>query len=186
MSLALSSFRQLEHYYERAATARPERDERVMHWSGAHLSIAGVPLLVGAGELEAIIEIPAVTQIPGTKPWVMGLAAYKGGLLPIYSGDVLFRRKPYTGRVRDHCMVVNKQGLHFGLTLSGVHGYMKLPIEERDMAHDIDPDFADFCLGGFKFEQQFLAVLDVDRLATDGELSSASVTADTSGEDKNS
>lgn len=183
---AMAMFRELERNYEQAAAPRPEPGEQVMLWVGTHLGIAGVSLLIGAGELDEIIETPPVTPIPGTKPWVLGLAAHKGGLLPIFSGDVLFRRAPYSGRVREYCMVVRRQGLHFGMTLSGVHRDMKFPIEERDMSHPVDADFADYCLGGFHYEERFLAVLDIDKLVADGELSSASASEGDLNEDKSS
>lgn len=183
---ALNLFRDLERHYEQAATARPEPDERVMLWVGTHLGIAGVSLLVGAGSMDEIIETPAVTAIPGTKPWVLGLAAHKGGLLPVFSGDVLFRGVPYAGRVRDYCMVVRRQGMHFALTLSGVHRDMKFPIEERDMSHPVDPDFAEYCLGGFHHDGKFLAVLDIDKLVVDAELSSAAATDGDLNEEKSS
>jgi twitching motility protein PilI len=183
---ALDLFRELERNYEHAATSRPAADEHVMLWVGTHLGIAGVSLLVGAGELDEIIETPAVTRIPGTKPWVVGLAAHKGGLLPIFSGDVFFRGAPYSGRVREYCMVVRRHGLHFGLTLSGVHRDMKFPLEERDMSIPVDPDFADYCLGGFHHDGNFLAVLDIDKLVADAELSSASASEGDLNEDKNS
>lgn len=183
---ALAVFRELEHNYEQAAVERPAPPEHVMLWVGTHLGIAGVPVLIGAGELDEIIETPKVSPIPGTKPWVLGLAAHKGGLLPVFSGDVLFRGTPYSGRVREYCMVIRRQRLHFGLTLSSVNRDMKFPIEERDMAQAVDPDFADFCLGGFHFEDRFLAVLDIDKLVADSLLSSASASEGDINEDKNS
>jgi twitching motility protein PilI len=152
----------------------PAFENDQMRWVGTSLSIAGVPLLVGEGELEEVIETPAVTTIPGTKPWVMGVAAFKGGLLPILSGDVLFRKRPYSGRVRDYCMVVRRPGMYFGITLSDIHRDLKFEIGLRDMSHPVDPDFAKFSLGGFKHEGHFLAVLDIDKLAADDDLSNAS------------
>ncbi|GAB3283582.1 chemotaxis protein CheW [Parahaliea aestuarii] len=182
---ALSVFRELERHYAHSAAPSPSRGKHVMYWVGTHLSIAGVSLLVGAGELDEIIETPAVTRIPGTKPWVLGLAAHKGGLLPVFSGDILFRRQPYSGRPREYCMVVRKHGLHFAMTLSGVYRDLKFPIEQRDMTQSIDGDFAGMCLGGFIYKEQFLAVLDIDKLVTDSDLGSAAVTTGESNEDKN-
>ena len=144
-----------------------------MRWVGTALAIAGVPLLIGEGELEEIVETPDVTPIPGTKPWVMGVGSHKGGLLPIVSGDVFFRKRPYAGRVRDYAMVVKRPGIHFAITLSGIERDIKFPVEERLMDQPIDRDFAPFCLGGFQAEERFLAVLDIDKLVMDGDLSNA-------------
>jgi twitching motility protein PilI len=171
---ALQSLELLERINAYDGVTPPAIENDQMRWVGTLLSIAGVPLLVGEGELEEIIETPAVTTIPGTKPWVMGVAAFKGGLLPILSGDVLFRKRPYSGRVRDYCMVVRRPGMYFGITLSDIQRDLKFEIDRRDMNHPVDPDFARFSLGGFVHDGHFLAVLDIDKLVADEELSNAS------------
>jgi len=171
---ALQSLEILERINAYDGVTPPAFENEQMCWVGTSLSIAGVPLLVGEGEIDEVIETPAVTVIPGTKPWVMGVAAFKGGLLPILSGDVIFRKSPYSGRSRDYCMVVRRPGMYFGITLSGIQRDLKFLLEQRDMSHPVDPDFARFTLGGFMHEGQFLAVLDIDKLVADEDLSNAS------------
>ena len=174
----------LERNYAHEGVAAPAQDEQVMLWVGTALSIAGVPLLIGEGELEEVIETPAYTAIPGTKPWVMGIASHKGGLLPVLSGDVLFRKTAYSGRPREYCIVIRRPGFHFALTLSGIQRDMKFPIEERDMESLVDEDFARFCLGGYQSGDDFLAVLDIDKLVADGDVANAAATHGDSNEDK--
>ncbi len=173
-AVILSSFDQLEQSYALQAVPVPLAENNEMYWVGTSLSIAGVPLLIGEGELEEIIETPNCTAIPGTKSWVLGVSSHKGGLLPILSGDVLFRHEPYTGRRRDYCMVVRRPGFHFGITLSDVERDIKFPIAERDMEQPIDPDFSDYCLGGFHVGEKFLAILDIHKLVADSGLANAS------------
>jgi twitching motility protein PilI len=171
---ALQSLELIERLHAYDGVSPPELEAQQLSWVGTSLGIAGVPLLIGEGELEEIIETPAVTTIPGTKPWVIGVAAFKGGLLPIFSGDVLFRKQPYTGRSREYCMVVRRPGLYFGLTLSHVQRDLRFPIEERVMDYPVDPDFAGYTLGGFEYKGEFMAVLDIEKLVADEELSNAS------------
>jgi twitching motility protein PilI len=170
---ALQSLELIERLHAYDSVSPPALAAPRLSWIGTALGIAGVPLLIGAGELEEIIETPAVTTIPGTKAWVLGVAAYKGGLLPIFSGDVLFRKRPYIGRVRDYCIVIRRPGLYFGLTISHVQRDLRFPVEERLMDHAVDPDFAGYALGGFMYKGDFLAVLDINKLAADEELSNA-------------
>lgn len=171
---ALQSLELIERLHAYDSVLPPEPEEQRMQWVGTSLGIAGVPLLIGEGELDEIIETPPVTSIPGTKSWVMGVAAYRGGLLPILSGDVLFRQRPYSGRVRDYCMVVRRPGMYFGITLSHIQRDLRFPLEERVMDHAVDADFERFALGGFEYKGEFLAVLDIDKLVADEELSNAS------------
>lgn len=165
----------LERAYAANGVASPALASAPMMWTGTSLGIAGVQLLIGAGEIAEIIETPAVTAIPGTKPWVMGVAAYMGGLLPIISADVFFSGRAYTGRVRDFCMVIRRPGFYFGITLSAVERDMKFPVAERDMEYPVDSDFADFTRGGFHDGDRFLAILDIERVVADNELSNAAV-----------
>jgi twitching motility protein PilI len=175
---ALQSLQSLERVYAREAIEPPEPEKRVMLWAGTSLSIAGVPVLVGEGEIDEIIETPVVTRIPGTKFWVLGVAAYKGSLLPIYSGDAFFRKVLYAGRPREYCMVIRRPGFNFGMTISAIERDLKFPIEQRDMECPIDPDFAELTLGGFHQDDKFLAVLDIDKLVADSDFSDASGTED--------
>ena len=174
---AIQSLELIERLHAFDSVQPPAMEEPCERWVGTSLGLAGTSLLIEAGELEEIIETPEVAKIPGTKPWVLGVASVDGGLLPILSGDVYFRGKPYTGRSRDYCMVVNRGGLHFGMTLSHIQRDLQFPLEERLMDHPMDADFERYALGGFNYRDEFLAVLDLDKLVADEELVNASATA---------
>jgi twitching motility protein PilI len=176
-SQALQAVSRLQQQHLSSGVASPPLAAAAETWMGTSLAIAGVPLLVGAGEIDEIVETPSVTPIPGTRPWVMGVAAYMGGLLPIISGDVLFRGRPYAGRVRDWCMVVRRPGFYFGLTLSDVERDMKFPLAQLDMEHPVDEQVARFTLGGFHDGNRFLAILDIERLVADSELANAAASS---------
>jgi twitching motility protein PilI len=184
-ALTLAAFDQLEQSYASQAVPAPVFENHEMYWVGTSLSVASAPLLLGEGELEEIIETPACTPIPGTKPWVLGVASHKGGLIPIICGDVLFRKTPYVGKTREYCMVVRRPGFHFAVTLSHIERDIRFPIASRDMEQAIDPDFSDYCLGGFHYGDKFLAVLDIDKLVAESGLANASATNRASNEESN-
>ena len=91
-SLAVQTLDALEQRYQAEALDAPRQGDERMEWVGTCLGIAGLPLLIGEGELEEIIETPNVMSIPGTKPWVLGVSSHMGGLIPIISGDVFCRK----------------------------------------------------------------------------------------------
>jgi twitching motility protein PilI len=183
-STAAQSLQILERSYSENAVEPPALAKQPMTWMGTAVEVAGVPVLIGAGEIEEIVETPPVTPIPGTKPWVMGVASHMGGLLPIISGDVFFRGRPYAGRVRDFCMVISRPGFHFGMTLSAVERDVKFPLEERDMDQAVDADFTEYALGGFHYEDRFLTILDIDKLVAQSDLANAAVTESEDNEGK--
>ena len=53
------------------------------------------------------------------------------------------------------------------------------------MEHEVDPDFAEYTLGGFMYKGEFLAVLDIDKLVADDELSNAAAGKISSKKGKN-
>jgi twitching motility protein PilI len=171
---ALQSLELIERLHAYDSVVPPAQEEQCLRFVGTSIGIAGIPFLVEAGELEEIIETPSITTIPGTKAWALGVAAYKGGLLPIISGDVLFRKRAYAGRERSYCMVINRPGVYYGITLSQVKRDLQFPVEERILDREIDEDFSKFTLGGFEYEGEFMAVLDIDKLVADEDLANAS------------
>lgn len=183
-SLAIQSLDALEQRFREEAVEAPTQNHERMEWVGTCLGIAGAPVLIGGGELEEIIETPNVMAIPGTKPWVLGVGSHMGGLIPIISGDVFFRKRPYAGRVRDYCLVLRRPGFYFGITLSGLERDMKFPVELRNMDTPVDADFAEYALGAFPDGDRFLPVLDIDKLIADGDLSNAAANDPDSSEDQ--
>ena len=183
MTSAMQALQDLQQRFARRDSAPAAEVDQCIYWAGTALAMAGVPLLVGEGELDEIIETPAVTPIPGTRPWAMGLATHRGGLIPVISGDVLLRREPYTGRLRDHSMVIRRPGLHFAITLSDVKRSIRFPLDDRDMNREVDPVLDGFTLGGFVLDDVFHPVLDLDKLITDGELADAAMAPETSNEE---
>lgn len=81
-------------------------------------------------------------------------------------------------------MIIRRPGFYFGLTLSDIERDIKFPVEERDMDYPVDADFADFTLGGFHSGDRFLAVLDVDKLVADSDLSNAAASRNAANEDE--
>ena len=183
MTSAIQALQDLQQRFGQAVEAPPTPVDHCIYWAGTALGVAGIPLLVGEGELDEIIEMPEVTPIPSTRQWVMGLATHRGGLIPVISGDVLLRREPYSGRVRDYCMVIRRPGMHFAITLSDVRRSTKFPIDERNMERDVDPAVHGYTLGGFVLDDDFCAVLDLDKLINEGELANAAVASEQHSEE---
>lgn len=152
-------------------------------WRGALVGIAGTPLLVAAGDMDAVIPVPALTLIPGTRNWVLGIASHHGELLPIYCGDSLFGQRLSPGRRREYCLVIKRPGFHAGITLSRVEGNITLLMEQRDPEARLDGALATCCDGGFWQGERFLGLLNVTLLTTDSALSDTAARPEAIAED---
>lgn len=73
--------------YERRSIShepgRPEQIEAAGHWRGVGFRLGSRHLLVGFDEVVEIIPLPATTPVPGSAPWMLGVANVRGTLLPI-------------------------------------------------------------------------------------------------------
>ena len=174
MSQAFSALSDLQSRYAHAAVALHAAVVEEPTWRGASIGIAGVPLVMAHRDMETIIALPPLTRIPGTRNWVLGVAAYQGGLLPILCGDTLFGERLAPGRRREYCLVVRQPGFHVGLTLSHVHGNIALPLAQRTANMPLAGLFADCCDGGFWQGERFLGLLDCTLLTASGALADTS------------
>jgi twitching motility protein PilI len=70
--------RSLEH-----VAGVPEQLEAPGLWRGIGFRVGDVYLVSGISEVNEILRLPAITSVPGTKAWLLGIANVRGNLMPI-------------------------------------------------------------------------------------------------------
>ena len=92
-------------------------------WAGVLSTIVGVPVIAPLDEVREILNYPsAVTPVPGTKSWVLGIANVRGNLLPIMDLQQFLGGVPIKIGRRSRVLVINHQDLYAGLLVDGVQG----------------------------------------------------------------
>jgi twitching motility protein PilI len=61
----------------------PEESDVPGHWRGVGFGIGGRRLVSGFDEVVEIMRLPQITHVPGTQPWMLGVANVRGTLLPV-------------------------------------------------------------------------------------------------------
>jgi len=123
--------KQIEQKCLHSASSMPAIDGATDDWLGIGFKIAGTELLAKMGDVAEILDPPPFTRIPGVKPWVIGIANVRGGLLPLMdlngfiTGELLANLN--SGRV----MVVNHNGVHTGLIVEEVQGMRHFSLNEQ-------------------------------------------------------
>lgn len=79
------AFELLLDYDARAQIAASGQQARNMQstWFGLQIHVGKTPLLLPQQQLAEVLSLPALTPIPGTPPWLLGLANHYGQLLPV-------------------------------------------------------------------------------------------------------
>ena len=98
-------FEQLRDYEQRCRDfqpAAPVGEDTDEAWDGVVFRVGGYRLTCPIGHIEEILEVPAITPVPRSKPWLLGLANVRGNLATIVDLGwfVTGTRTPISGRSR--------------------------------------------------------------------------------------
>jgi twitching motility protein PilI len=61
----------------------PEEVDVPGHWRGVGFGLGGRRLVSAFDEVVEIMRMPQITHVPGTQPWMLGVANVRGTLLPV-------------------------------------------------------------------------------------------------------
>lgn len=166
-----SSFQRLKQIEQKSlenAEHMPSADGATDEWLGIGFKVAGMNLLAKMGEVTEILDPPDFTRIPGVKPWVIGIANVRGGLLPLMdltgfvTGESLKNRK--AGRV----MVVSHKGVTTGLLVEEVQGMRHFSL--NDQAYEL-PEVSNrmkpYIKQAFKKDNSYWPVFSMHALVED-------------------
>jgi twitching motility protein PilI len=137
--------------------------------------LAGRTLLTPLEQVAEVLTVPAeITRVPGTKPWVMGVANNRGTLLPIYDLDECLSGTPTRRTDQERVLVVRQEELPFGILVGGPVGIHHC---QATMAVNPSPaafgPMAPLIEGGFLRESEHLPVANLARLAALPQFASA-------------
>ena len=108
-------------------------------WSGIGFNLLGQRFIAPLGEVVEMLTLPDSTRLPGTQPWVAGLANVRGRLLPLFDLEAFFGAKLSVNRVRHRVLVIELGDLYAGLVVSDVYGMQAIPedIQFETIADDL-------------------------------------------------
>lgn len=92
-------------------------------WQGLAFYLSGVTVVAPMSEISEMLTYPeTISRVPGTRPWVVGLANVRGTLLPIMDLQMFLGGKPVPADKKSRVLVIKRNGLTTGVLVSGVIG----------------------------------------------------------------
>lgn len=168
MSDAFQRLKEIEQKSLVKAKDMPSVDGATDEWTGIGFRVAGVNLLSSMGEVTEILDIPSFTKVPGVKPWVVGIANVRGGLLPLMDLKRFVIGEPITSLHSARVMVVNHNGLHTGLIVEEVQGMRHFSINEQAYElPDINNNLKPYIKQAFEKDKEFWPVFSMHALVED-------------------
>jgi twitching motility protein PilI len=149
------------------ASALPQDEVRQL-WEGVLFSVSGTRLIAPLDEVKEILNMPPVlTKVPGTRPWMMGVANIRGNLLPVIDLQRFLGGTPVVVNRRSRVLVINHQGLYAGLLVGDVQGMRHFAEEQLSGIPGLTGRIADFIVKAYQFEGGVSPVFGMNRLAED-------------------
>lgn len=176
MSEAFQRLKQIEQKCLERAKDMPSVDGATDEWTGIGFRIAGINLLSSMGEVTEILDTPSYTRVPGVKPWVVGIANVRGGLLPLMDLKRFVTGEPIGSLSTARVMVVNHNGLHTGLIVEEVQGMRHFSINEQTFElPDVNNKLKPYIKQAFEKDSEFWPVFSMHALVEDDRFLHASL-----------
>ncbi len=124
--------------YERRSLAHvaglPDQIEAPGLWRGIGFRIGNRHMVSSISEVNEILTMPAMTIVPGTRGWVLGVANVRGNLVAVIDlrGHIEGERTIVTEATR--VLLVRQQGGSVGLLVDEVVGQRSFSDEQRASA----------------------------------------------------
>ncbi|PXV58158.1 twitching motility protein PilI [Dyella jiangningensis] len=147
-TVSLSPFEILARYERLSlahASGTPEKLEAPGLWRGIGYRAGSRLFVSGIDEISELLAVPALTPVPGTQPWLLGVANVRGNLVPVIDlARFLFgERTQSTERTR--LLVVRQGAGSVALMVDEVFGQRTVDAEQRRQAEqEEDPRLTRF------------------------------------------
>ena len=133
------------------AEGLPAQEEVVELWSGIGFTLAGEHFVAPMGEVIEILHLPRVTQIPGVKNWMLGLANVRGRLLPVMDLGHFFNLTKTSMSSRNKRVLVVEHGeVLSGLVVDSVQGMQYFSADRfQETVENVSRSMAPFIDGAY-------------------------------------
>ena len=156
--------------YERRSLAhqpgRPELVEAPGHWRGVGFRI-GKHRLVGAfGDVVEIISLPAITAVPGSQPWMLGLANVRGSLYGVVDLKQFLEGERSAVNEGQRCLLVKQPGGNVILLTDELYGQRTFNDSHRAETAEADREgrYGHFVGQAYRLAEQTWGVFSMSML----------------------
>jgi len=167
---ALDLLAEIEKRGQHAAQRLPESAPITDVWDGLVFSVAGVRIVAAMNEVSEMLCYPdRITRVPGSKPWVLGLANVRSSLLPVVDLQVFLGGKAVTPTKGCRILVLRLRGLVVGLLVPSVQGMRHFNRKDRLPDTRVSGNLGAYVYEAFGLDDNVWPVLSMHALAADPE-----------------
>jgi twitching motility protein PilI len=154
-----------------SAAGLPLQAEVKRPWIGMGFRLGEVRLVASLSEVHEILMYPLVSRIPGTRPWVKGIANVRSSLLSVLDLKGYFGKGETKLTPDSRLLIIRHADTYVGLLVDEVLG-LKHFFEEEDRAQtlpQVDVALRNHLLGSFLKDGQYWGIFSLVTLVTSPE-----------------
>lgn len=173
MAAVMSPFEVLADYERRSLAhvpGLPEQLDAPGLWRGVGYRIGTRRLASEFGEVREILTVPQITVVPGTQPWMLGVANVRGMLLPIVDLKQFLEGERTVLHETLRVLLVRQPGGDVAVLVDELFGQRSFT-EQQQLADDdvaaslAQGRYAHFVDRGYDVGGQLWGVFSLERLA---------------------
>jgi twitching motility protein PilI len=164
-----SPFLVLADYEQRSlahVAGLPEQLDAPGLWRGVAYRVGSHRLASGFDEVVEIMSLPALTSVPGSQPWMLGVANVRGTLLPVVDLKQFLEGERTVLHEGQRVLVVRQQGGDVAITIDEMYGQRSfIDAQGVDAAPVAEGRYAHFVDRAYRINDQDWGVFSLERLA---------------------
>ena len=159
---------QLEARSRATAKGLPQQTDQQALWSGIGFRIADYYMISPVTQIHEIQRYPRLTTVPGTHPWIRGLANFRGTLLPIVDMQSYFGYPAIKVHSQSRILVIQQENLVVGLLVTDIIGLKNFKPEDRvSRSEKLDERIEAYIRGAFQQQGVTWYLFDMKALTSD-------------------
>lgn len=145
-------------------------------WQGLVFTVGGVRLVSDMHEVSELLRIPdAITRVPGSKSWLVGIANVRGNLLTVVDLQAYLGDKPIVTGKSSRVLVIQRGPFTAGLLVPSVIGMREFDFEHRLSNARLEGAVGAYVYEAFQIDRELWPVFNMRALATDPRFVSAAL-----------
>ncbi|NOX92299.1 MAG: purine-binding chemotaxis protein CheW [Gammaproteobacteria bacterium] len=158
----------LEEQSKNNAKGLPQQTETRTLWSGIGFRLGDIEMVAPLTQVNEILHFPNLTLVPGTLPWIKGLANIRGTLLPIVDLQNYLGQPSIHLQQQSRILVIHQGELIVGLLVDEVIGLRHFDPEDRVMRiRKMNPAMKIHIRGAFNQNEKTWHLFDMSTLIED-------------------
>ena len=164
-----SPFLVLADYEQRSlahVAGLPEQLDAPGLWRGVAYRIGSHRLASGFEEVVEILPMPTLTAVPGSQPWMLGVANVRGTLLPVVDLKQFLEGERTVLHEGQRVLVVRQPGGDVAVTIDEMYGQRSfVDAQGIEAASVAEGRYAHFIERAYRINDQDWGVFSLERLA---------------------